>query len=326
MSTVPAIDLSRLYLPDLTDRKESADKPDQFQTDLTRAFGQTLATRATALRNAINDGARSVLLATAKGIELDHVAALYGTKRLIIREADPEASPPIEAVMESDERLRFRSRLSLEAMSQVGCEGTYLFQALSASAHVKDISVSSDDLKPEKITITVLSDQGKGNGSEGEHAVLQQVRQAVDRSRSVTDDVRVRWAKIVDFSIHAVIDVLPNVDLDSLAGMIRSDMARLVSSNHRLGKNILRDELHSVLYRKGVENVRLLRPASDMVLGSNSAPYNPIKDGLETRFNLVFRPVADLSFAINQKTAFVFRSIRRLGFSASMKNDVESQR
>lgn len=320
MSTVPAIDLSRLYLPDLTDQKRLRDTPDQFQTDITKAFGQTLAKRAAALKTAINDGARSVLLATAKGIELDHIAALYGIKRLTIKEADPEANPPVEAVQESDERLRFRSRLSLEAMTQVGCEGTYLFQALSASAHVKDISVSSDDLKPEKITITVLSDQGKGNGSEGEHEVLQQVRQAVDRSRSVTDDVRVRWATIVEFPIHAVLDIQPGFDSAELAVVIKNEVTDLVNSNHRLGKNILRDEFHSVLYRQGVDNVRLLQPADDIVLGKNSAPYNPIKDGLTTQFNLTFRPVADLSFTLNQQAAAVLRNIRRLEFSASLQN------
>ncbi len=324
MSTVPAIDLSRLYLPDLTDQKLPKEYSDQYQTDLTIAFGQTIAKRAMALKNAINDGARSVMLATAKGIELDHIASLYGIKRLTVKEADPEASPPVEAVLESDERLRFRSRLSLEAMTQVGCMGTYLFQALSASAHVKDISVSSDDLKPEKITITVLSDQGRGNGSEGEDAVLQQVREAVDRSRSVTDDVRVRWAKIVEYSIQAVLDVKPGVDSEELSRSIADDIKMLVDSNHRLGKNVLRDEFHSVFYHKGIEHVRLLQPAGDLVLGNNSAPYNPIKDGLNTRFNLVLRPVADLSFALNQKSHFVFRKIKRLAFSSSVENQTQS--
>jgi phage-related baseplate assembly protein len=319
MSTVPAIDFSRLRLPALSDQTWLKDQVDPNQTGLTRAFRVTVSKRVRALKNAINDGARSVLLATAKGIELDHMASLYGIKRLTIKEADPGASPPAEAVLESDERLRLRTRLSLEAMSQVGCEGTYLFQALSASPQVKDISVHSDDLKPEKVTVSVLSDQGKGNGSEGEHTVLEQVRQAIDRSRSVTDDVQVRWAKIVDYPIHAVLEVQPGVDSAELVGVIQEGIRTLVHNNHHLGKNILREEFYSVLFREGVENVRLLQPAGDIVLGKHSAPYNPIMDGLTTGFNLTLLPVADLNFTLIQKSAAVLRHIPRVNFLASLQ-------
>ena len=85
-------------------------------------------------RARVNDAAKSSLLAYAQGTDLDNRAADYGVQRLTLIPADPDAVPPVAAVMEGHEALRYRTRLSLEALSVAGSRGAYEFHGLSASA------------------------------------------------------------------------------------------------------------------------------------------------------------------------------------------------
>jgi phage-related baseplate assembly protein len=62
------------------------------------------------LRQRINEAAKSNLLAYAEKEDLDNKAADYDVARLLITQADPDAVPPVEAVWESDDRLRLRTR------------------------------------------------------------------------------------------------------------------------------------------------------------------------------------------------------------------------
>ena len=68
-------------------------------------------------RARINDAAKALLLAFARGSDVDHLAANYNVKRLTVVEADPAAVPPIEAQYESDDSLVERTLLAFEGMS-----------------------------------------------------------------------------------------------------------------------------------------------------------------------------------------------------------------
>jgi phage-related baseplate assembly protein len=65
----------------------------------------------------INAKAKALMLAYAKGSDLDHLAANRDVYRKTIIPAQPNANPPIDAVMESDEDLRRRTHLQPESMS-----------------------------------------------------------------------------------------------------------------------------------------------------------------------------------------------------------------
>lgn len=54
---------------------------------------QVAAYRELLLRQRVNDAGRSVMLAYAKGRDLDHLAALFGLQRQRIEEGDPHAIP-----------------------------------------------------------------------------------------------------------------------------------------------------------------------------------------------------------------------------------------
>lgn len=293
MNSASAIDLSKLSLPDLSNADRDILDAKESEVGLLRAFNQTNEDRKTVLKMAVNNAARSVMLATGKGDELDHIAALFGIKRLVVKAADTEATPPKPAIMESDERLRLRSRLSLYALSQAGCEGAYLFRALSASPFIKDISVYSDNINPEKINVIVLSDQSGGAEDSDRDSILNKVELSLAEVRSITDEIVVRWAKAIEFSIRAELEVEDGVDTGKLAKNVKKDISNLVKTNHRLGKNILRSEFFAVLYKPGVESVRLLQPKTDIAIGIDSAAHNPLIEDLEDDYSISILPAAD---------------------------------
>ncbi len=133
------------YLTDLKERDPNYDA--LIETDPAIILLQVMAYREFVLRQKFNDVAKSLMLAYAIGNDLDHIAALFGVKRVLIKEGDSNASPPVEDEFETDENLRRRTQLSLEGHTTAGSEGSYAFWALSTesteSGGVKDIDVSS---------------------------------------------------------------------------------------------------------------------------------------------------------------------------------------
>ena len=102
---------------------------------------QENAYREIVLRQRVNDAARAVMLAYAVGTDLDHLAALFGIRRLTITPADPEHD--VAAVMESDTDLRARTQLAPQSLSVAGPEGAYVSHARNADGRVLDASAVS---------------------------------------------------------------------------------------------------------------------------------------------------------------------------------------
>ena len=96
-----------------------------------------------------NADARSLLLAYAEKSDLDHLALTeYGLTRLVVTPADNTVIPPVEAVYESDERLRERCILSFDGMNTAGSANAYRYFTLSADGRVDGIKVKSDETTP----------------------------------------------------------------------------------------------------------------------------------------------------------------------------------
>lgn len=245
-------------------------------SELATALFDVIDQRQRKLFGELNGLTGSVMLATATGGYLDQAAALLGVRRMTVIPADPKASPPQPAVMESDERLRLRARLSMLAMSHAGGKGSYRFYALSSSAHVKDVSVFTRDEQAlaDVVNVVVLGDTGRGDGMSIAEDILGQVADAIDLVASVTDHVKVRWAKIVDYRIDARLQVDKHANQDDVVNAVVAAVTRLVRDNHRLGKNIVRDEFLAALYQPGVEQALLLEPAEDRAIPLDAAAYN----------------------------------------------------
>ena len=213
------------------------------------------------------------MLAYATGADLDQIAANYGVARLVIRPGNPQAVPPVPpvpATMESDEALRNRVTLSLEGMSTAGPRGSYVFHTLSASGDVADVGVAS--LEPGTVNVAVLSRTGTGVAPGETIAAVVNALNA-ETVRPLCDTVDVQSAEIVDYRIEAVLTVYSGAGQDEVRDTAMLAAERYAAEQHRLGRDITRSGVFAALHQPGVQNVRLVAPASDLVVAWNQAPH-----------------------------------------------------
>jgi phage-related baseplate assembly protein len=245
------------------------------------------------LRAWVNDAAVSTMLAYARGTDLDNKAADYGVSRLLMTPANPDAEPPIEAVYEEDERLRYRCQMALEGLSVAGSRGAYLFHSLSASAWVTDASVDSptfaavpvsDALRsqlpagalvlvcsdaagliaplPGDVSIAVLPMDSSINGDELAAAV--QVALSADDVRPLTDRPRVSAGQPTVFRVQAVIEIENGPDSQTVMAEARAGLNSTLASTRKLGRTLSRSAIFAALHVAGVSRVVLTEPAEDI--------------------------------------------------------------
>ncbi|WP_459614359.1 baseplate assembly protein [Bordetella sp. 2513F-2] len=221
------------------------------------------------LRQRVNDAARAVLLAFAKGSDLEHIAAEYGVSRLTIKSADPNTMPPTPAVMEEDEDLRDRAQLAWEGLSTAGPRGAYEFHARSAHGLVADASAISPE--PCDIVVSVLSREGDGTASE---EVLSAVRAALSDEdvRPLGDRVTVQSSQIIQYNVVARLYLKGNGPGQEVTQQTAiSACAAYVQRPRRQGVSIWRSALTAALHVEGVDHLELLEPATDILLDSTQA-------------------------------------------------------
>lgn len=228
------------------------------------------AYRESLLRQAVDDAGRGNMLAYAIGEDLDQLAALYGVQRLVIQEADASVIPPVEAILEDDERLRVRTQLALEGFSTAGPIGAYQFHALSASTEVKDVAVASST--PGQVDVTILSTDGDGTPSG---TLLADVLEALNDEdvRPLCDTVVVAGAAIQTYSVVADLTLYEGPDSDVVMAAAQAAIEAFVEEHHRIGHDINLSGIYAALHQAGVQNVSLSSPASDLVIDNATAAH-----------------------------------------------------
>lgn len=242
----------------------------ELESDPRTKMLQESAYREILLRARINDAARAVMLAYASGTDLDNLGGLFGVQRLEISPADPEATPPVAAVYESDTDFRYRIQLSLEGLSVAGPEGAYIFHALSASGQVLDASATSP--APGEVVVTVLSREGDGTAS---NELLATVGSALtDESvRPLTDFVQVQDAIIVPYQVEATLHFLSGPDRTVVMAAAQAAIEAYTEGQHRLGLDVTLSGLYAALHQPGVQRVDLASPTGNLVVDRQSASY-----------------------------------------------------
>lgn len=229
------------------------------------------AFRELIIRQQFNERAQKLMLAYAKGPELDHLGVTYHlTKRLVIDPGDPNANPPIEPTYESDEAYLARILLAPDQYSTAGSTGAYKYHALSASGQVKDASVSTP--APTQVLVTVLSHSGSGIPDPELITTVEAVLTDED-VRPLTDKVNVQAAEIVEFQVTAELEISGGPDLQVVEQTAREAVAAYVSENHYLGRDITLSGLYAALHREGVRNVNLTSPLATVTCEKHQAPY-----------------------------------------------------
>lgn len=222
--------------------------------------------RELGLRQRVNDAARAVMVAYAKGADLDHLGALLGVERFIITPADPVAGTA--AVLEEDDDFRRRIVLAPEGYSVAGPEGAYIFHALSADANVIDASATSPD--PGKVVVTVLSRSGDGTPSPAVLAAVE-ARLTDDSVRPMTDHVTVQAADIVEYAIDATLTFFAGPDRSIVLALAQQRLAAYQANARRLGRDVTRAGIIAALHPEGVQNVALASPPADIPITRQQA-------------------------------------------------------
>ena len=197
---------------------------------------QENAYREIVLRQRVNDAARAVMLAYAVGTDLDHLAALFGIRRLTITPADPEHD--VAAVMESDTDLRARTQLAPQSLSVAGPEGAYVSHARNADGRVLDASAVSP--APCEVLVSVLARDGDGTADPALIAAVAAALQA-DDVRPLTDKVTVRGAEILRYQVRARLVFFAGPDRAVALAEANRAMKKYTESMHRLGMEVTLD-------------------------------------------------------------------------------------
>lgn len=222
------------------------------------------------LRTNINESAKAVMLAYATGSDLDQLGALFGVTRLIIQAEDLKSNPPTQAKYEDDERFRTRIQMSLEGLTTAGSRASYEFHALSTSAKIKDVDVTSQTAGTVKVAILSTEGQGTADGDLIK-AVKEQLN--AEHIRPLTDTVLVESAVILTYEIQATITLYPSVLESVVMGNVNQAITSYVNKQHSLGIDITRSGIYAALHQEGVQNVKLTKPMDDLIVQPHQAAY-----------------------------------------------------
>lgn len=236
----------------------------QLESEPITLLLQENAYRELIIRQRINETVRRVLLAFARGSDLDHIGARYYVYRLVVQQADPSASPPKPLIMESDEAFLERIQDAYEGLSVAGPRGAYVFHARSADGRVLDaVSISPE---PCDVVVAVLSAEGDGTASE---ELLEVVRRALndDEVRPIADRLTVQSSEIIPFEVRARLHM--NTDgpgrLQALQ-LATENVQKFVGRRRRQGWSVWLSKLDALMHVEGVERVEILSPATDVEL------------------------------------------------------------
>jgi phage-related baseplate assembly protein len=280
-----AVDLSLLSPPDVVEQidfevilaaalEDYYAKMDALGIEYTRLresdpaykLAEAFAYREMLVRQRANDSAKAVLLAYAKGNDLEHKAAERNLQRRVITPAT-EIEP---AVMETDETLRARVQLAPEGYTTAGSEGSYIFHGMNADVRVNDIQ--PDSPTPGIVNIYVLSTEGNGTASE---ELLTIVENALNKKevRPLTDSVNIFSASIITYEVTAVLQVEDGPDDSVILADALAQLSEYTSKMHALGRSPTLSGIYQALHRPGVSNVVLTSPASNLAVSTGQAAY-----------------------------------------------------
>lgn len=207
-------------------------------------------------RARVNDAAKALLLAFAKGGDLDQLAANVRLKRLVVQAEDLVAVPPVAEVLEEDDALRERVQLVYEGLTTAGPRNSYILHARNASGLVADATAESP--APAVVDVTVLSLDGNGVASP---ELLAEVAAHLndDDVRPVADRLNVRSAEVIPYRIDAVLYLAgTGPENEATLAECQRRLQAWVNPRRRLGVEVSRSAVDAQLHISGVGRVELV--------------------------------------------------------------------
>lgn len=288
-SSYDVINLSELAVPDAIVMPDAADIFSRWlarlreldpefdalvESDPTYKQGEVNAYQLTLAFQRVNDAVRAVFLASAKGADLDQLGAAFNVQRFVITPADPDAVPPVDAVLEDDNAFRERIQLSWAQLNTAGARNAYRFHAKSADEDVLDADAYGPEThgKPGEVDVYVLSRTGDGTASEALLKVVNS-RLSADEIRPLTDFVSVKSALIARYEVTAELDIPEGPDAQTVLTNATDVLRAYTLLSHRIKALVPLSAVYAALQQSGVTRVRLLSPVADLEAVAGTAPW-----------------------------------------------------
>ncbi|MCD8173812.1 MAG: baseplate J/gp47 family protein [Alistipes sp.] len=164
--------------------------------------------------------------------------------------------------VETDEALRERIKLAPSQYSSAGSRASYIFHAKSASALIKDVSVTSP--LPGTVLIVPLTDE-----VETSQEVIDAIYTACtpERVRPLTDTVVVEPPSIIDYDIRVRIILYDTAESDTEKPKIEEALQGYADSKReRLGQDIIRSHISQRCRLSTVYDVDVVAPAENITV------------------------------------------------------------
>lgn len=219
-------------------------------------------------RQRVNDALRAVMLAFAKGNDLEQRAALFGLKRLIVTAADE--TNDIAEVDEDDDSLRERIQLAPQGFSVAGPAAAYVAKARAVDGRIIDASATRP--QPGDVLVTLLSKEGDGTASRELCDAVETALSAEDQ-RPLNDTVYVRSAEVVTYRIRAKGYTRSAVGADVLIAQAKTNAQAYAVKVHRIGVGVAESAIKGVCQAAGLSKTELIEPAGDLAIGATQASY-----------------------------------------------------
>lgn len=199
----------------------------------------------------MNDRVRSVLVAFATGANLDHLAAYFGVRRMVV---DVETA-------ESDEALRRRVLLAPEAFASAGPQAAWLFHAMSADARVLNADVWSP--APGSVTVAIQARGGDGTADED---LIEIVRAHLSQAhiKPLTDSLTVRSVVNVPYAINVHAFVQPGPSTELVREQIVASLQAMAAARRTPARDVPRSAIYAAASVGPVDKVIVIDPASDI--------------------------------------------------------------
>ncbi|UPF02898.1 baseplate J/gp47 family protein [Pseudomonas mosselii] len=207
-------------------------------------------------RARVNDAAKALMLAYARGADLDQLAANVNLQRLVVQAEDLNAVPPVERILEADDALRERVQLVYEGLTTAGPRNSYILHARNASGRVADATAESP--APAEVVVTVLDLEGRGLAPP---ELLEAVRAHLsdDDVRPVTDRLTVQAAEILPYRVEAVLyKAGTGPENEAILATCKARLQAWVNPRRRLGLEVSRSGIDAQLHIDGVSRVELV--------------------------------------------------------------------
>lgn len=267
-----AVDLSQLPVPQVLEsldfegvygeelqrfRQYMGDKWDALlESDPITKLLELGAYRRMQNRARVNDAAKALMLAYARGADLDQLAANVNLQRLVVQAEDLNAVPPVERVLEADDALRERVQLVYEGLTTAGPRNSYILHARNASGRVADATAESP--APAEVVVTVLDLEGTGLAPP---ELLETVRAHLsdDDVRPVADRLTVQAAEILPYRVEALLyKAGTGPENEAILAACKARLQAWVNPRRRLGLEVSRSGIDAQLHIDGVSRVELV--------------------------------------------------------------------